>query len=367
MITFDRVTKRFEERQGRRASNLVLDDLSLSVVEGECYVLLGPSGCGKTTTLRMIAGLDRPDAGTIRIAGQPVFSRQPACWTAPEARPVGMVFQSYALWPSMSVVGNVAFALRYGRDRLDQAMALTRAREALALVQIPHLADRPVTQLSGGQQQRVALARAIAQRPRVLLMDEPLSNLDPQLRAEVRRELRVLMTQLGITSVVVTHDREDAMALADRVAVMRAGRIEQAADPHVIYGQPASPFVASLLGEISFVTGNVLRADSEGLRVDIAGATIDAMPASGVTAGMPVRLGVRPRRVAVDAAGSGMLARLVRRDFTGEEYRCEFAVGPDRIVAYTSDATLAAGEQVRLTIGRDGWLVFPGSAEVSAG
>ncbi len=232
-----------------------VDGVSFSVPQGEVVTLLGPSGCGKTTTLRTIAGLERPSSGVIRLDGKAVYSSAERRNVPTEQRGISMVFQSYAIWPHMTVFENVAYGLRVRRqDRAEIAAGVGRA---LDLVQMRRFADRPASRLSGGQQQRVALARAIAFSPSVILFDEPLSNLDAKLRAEMRMELRELQQRLGITSVYVTHDQEEALAISDRVIVMNAGRIEQIGSPEAIYDRPRSRFVADFVGSANLIAGRV--------------------------------------------------------------------------------------------------------------
>ncbi len=229
----------------------VVKKLSLEVKEHELLALLGPSGCGKTTTLRMIAGLERPDTGVIRLAGAVVD--QGSTFVQPERRGLGMVFQSYAVWPHKSVFENVAYPLQLRRDGDVEA----RVMEALGWVRLSALAQRRPHELSGGQLQRVALARALVGRPRVLLLDEPLSNLDVALREELRGEIASLRAKLGTTMILVTHDQGEALALADRVAVMNKGVIEQLAAPDVVYREPATPFVAGFVGGANVIEGEV--------------------------------------------------------------------------------------------------------------
>jgi iron(III) transport system ATP-binding protein len=233
-------------------------DVSFAVQPGEQLTLLGPSGCGKTTTLRALAGLERPSAGTIRIGGRVVYSAAQHIDIPAEKRGLSMVFQSYAIWPHMTVFDNVAYGLRVRRR--PRAEIEARVREALDLVQMGAYAARRASQLSGGQQQRVALARACAFSPQVLLFDEPLSNLDAKLRADMRIELRELQHRLGVTSVYVTHDLEEALAMSDRIVVMRDGIIEQAGTPAEIYARPRNAFVADFVGSSNLVRGT-LRPD----------------------------------------------------------------------------------------------------------
>ncbi|HUF13376.1 MAG TPA: ABC transporter ATP-binding protein [Longimicrobiales bacterium] len=246
VVRIERVSRTFGETRA-------VDDVSIDVLRGELLVLLGPSGCGKTTTLRMIAGFEQPDSGRIQIEGRDVTGEPP------RQRSTGMVFQNYALFPHLDVFENVAFGLKArGAARAEIA---ERVREVLALVDLDGYATRRVQALSGGQQQRVALARALAPRPPVLLLDEPLSNLDAALRERTRTELRALLHRLDMTAVFVTHDQEEAFALADRIAVMRAGRVEQIGTPERLYREPVSEFVAGFLGRANFLEATVVRVD----------------------------------------------------------------------------------------------------------
>ena len=239
---------------------VAVDGVSLSVAQGEHVTLLGPSGCGKTTTLRAIAGLEEPSGGTIRIDGTAVYSAAERRNVPAEKRGVSMVFQSYAVWPHMSVFDNVAYGLRV--RKLPGAEVERAVERALDLVQMRSFASRSAALLSGGQQQRVALARAIAFSPTVLLFDEPLSNLDAKLRAEMRVELRELQRRLGVTSVYVTHDQEEALAISDRVVVMNVGGIEQIGSPEDIYNRPRTRFVADFVGSANLITGRVANGAS---------------------------------------------------------------------------------------------------------
>ncbi len=222
-------------------------EVSLKVKEGEFFSLLGPSGCGKTTTLRLVAGFERPDSGEVRIVGEAVNH------LPPERRPIGMVFQSYALFPNMTVYGNVAFPMHL--KRLPEAKIRKRVLGLLDMVHLSGLEGRYPKELSGGQQQRVALARALAREPQVLLLDEPLSALDARIREELRGELKRLQRETGLTTIYVTHDQEEALALSDRVAVMREGRVEQVDTPRGIYERPKTPFVAQFVGQGALVPG----------------------------------------------------------------------------------------------------------------
>jgi len=253
------LTKRFGEVTA-------VADFSLAVADGETVALLGPSGCGKTTVLRIIAGLEQPDAGQVLLAG-----RDATDWP-PERRGVGLVFQSYALFPHLSVEANVAYGLRFRRG-VDR---VARVEELLSLVGLSGYERRKPHQLSAGQQQRVALARALAPEPGILLLDEPLSALDAALRKELRAELRALLGKLGMTALYVTHDQEEALALADRVAVMREGRLDQVAPPAELYARPRTPFVAAFLGRANLWPGKVVSVDGDRALVEVAGERFPA-------------------------------------------------------------------------------------------
>jgi iron(III) transport system ATP-binding protein len=250
-----------------------VDGIGFDIAPGELVTLLGPSGCGKTTTLRAVAGLETPTSGTIRLNGETVYGAGERRNVPAEKRGVSMVFQSYAIWPHMTVFDNVAYGLRV--RKLPQAEVRQNVTRVLELVQMQDYADRPASKLSGGQQQRVAVARAIAFSPNVVLFDEPLSNLDAKLRAEMRVELRELQRRLDITSLYVTHDQEEALAISDRVIVMNGGRIEQIGSPEEIYNRPRSRFVADFVGSANLIKGEV-RGPSD------AGGTLIFETAGGI-------------------------------------------------------------------------------------
>ncbi|MCL3860217.1 ABC transporter ATP-binding protein [Actinotalea sp. K2] len=279
-LTLERITKDF-------GSFVAVDDLSLTVPSGSFFALLGPSGCGKTTTLRMVAGLERPSSGRILIGGQDVTS------TRAHQRPVNTVFQSYALFPHLTVIENVAFGLR----RTRAANPLGRAGDALDLVELRHLADRRPSQLSGGQQQRVALARAMVNNPAVLLLDEPLGALDLKLRRQMQVELKRIQTEVGLTFVHVTHDQEEAMTMADTVAVMNAGRIEQLGAPADLYELPRTAFVANFLGQSNLLGGTVVETVDGIMGVDVAGRRIRVPVDRAVSTSGDVLVGVRPEKL----------------------------------------------------------------------
>jgi iron(III) transport system ATP-binding protein len=259
-VKVEGLAKTFQTMDGKVDA---LQDLGFEVNAGEFYTLLGPSGCGKSTTLRCIAGLERPDLGEIRIGDEMVSSA--SRFLPPNERPIGMVFQSYAIWPHMTVFNNVAFPLK--QQKVPKRERERLVMEALTLVKMADLAQRPAPYLSGGQQQRVALARALVSKPQVLLLDEPLSNLDAKLREELRVEIKELLQRLGITTLYVTHDQAEALAMSDRIAVMFCGRILQEASPKELYLTPNAKFVAQFIGQVNFFAGTVLEQSRNGMGV----------------------------------------------------------------------------------------------------
>jgi putative spermidine/putrescine transport system ATP-binding protein len=343
----------------RYGAVVALDNLDLTVHPGELIALLGPSGCGKTTTLRLLAGLEDAETGRINVAGLDI-TRLPA-----SKRDMGMVFQAYSLFPHMTVQQNVAFGLRLRKissEKRDQ-----RALEMLELVDLGTQADRYPHQISGGQQQRVALARALAIEPQVLLLDEPLSALDAKVRAQLRDQIRRIQLEVGITTLFVTHDQEEALAIADRVGVMRAGRLEQLAPPTEVYSRPATPFVAEFVGLSNRLAGSVT-----GSTVTVRGHDLPLVdpstPAGKVTAI------VRPEAVTLASDSSGesgpMTGTVIASTFLGATSRVTVDLGDTTILAQlpTSEATkLPAGSRVTLTIRPDPVLVSADSAVASEG
>src|SRR3954453_7692291 len=265
MFTIENLRKQFIA-PGNVAVNAV-DGISLAAEPGKMITLLGPSGCGKTTTLRCLAGLERPQAGRIVIGNEVVCDTGRGIFVPPSERGIGMVFQSYAIWPHMTVFENVAFPLRVARDhKYSPAEVKEKVGRALEMVRMSGYEQRPATQLSGGQQQRLAFARARGREPKILLLDEPLSNLDAKLREQMRVELKLLQKQLGITTVYVTHDQSEALALSDEIVVFNAGRIIQRGTPQDIYRFPNSQFVADFIGSANFLRGTVKDAtDADGI------------------------------------------------------------------------------------------------------
>ncbi len=316
--------------------------MTFTVEDGRFYTLLGPSGCGKTTTLRCIAGLERPEGGTIRL-GDTVLSGK-GRFTPPHARDVGMVFQSYAIWPHMSVFQNVAFPLEVAKPRPPAGEIRRAVMEALALVGLEGLEDRPAPQLSGGQQQRLALARALVRKPRILLLDEPLSNLDAKLRERMRIELRELQRRLRITTVYVTHDQGEALFLSHRVAVMQDGRIVQEGAPRDVYGIPRSGFVADFVGTATFVSGEVT---PDGIRA--LGGTVRCLIPEDLRPGDTALLVLRPENVAVHDRpqdGPNQFPGTLRvAAFLGDHLDCVVDVAGTRVRARAHPTARLAREQ----------------------
>jgi putative spermidine/putrescine transport system ATP-binding protein len=339
------------ERLTRRYGPVVaLDGLDLDITGGEFLALLGPSGCGKTTALRAIAGFDRPDGGRVLLDGRDVTN------TPANKRDMGMVFQAYSLFPNLTVAENVAFGLRVRRRAKPERTG--RAAELLELVGLADRADRYPHQLSGGQQQRVALARALAVAPQVLLLDEPLSALDAQVRVQLREEIRRIQLELGITTVFVTHDQAEALSVADRVGVLRDGRLEQVASPDDLYERPATAFVAEFVGTMNRIPA--VLADGEVHLLDSRRPVAGAAPPSG-----PVVALVRPEALVVraDPAGTG---RVITRTFSGAVTRLAIAL-PDGVevradVGSAASADLTPGAVVTVTAAERAVLVAPADA-----
>ena len=333
-----------------------VERVSFTVAAGEHVTLLGPSGCGKTTTLRAIAGLERPRDGRIVIDGVPVYDRGAGINVAPEKRGLSMVFQSYAIWPHMSVADNVAFPLRV--RGVPGKVARTAVERALALVDLADFADRPATRLSGGQQQRVALARAIVFETKVVLLDEPLSNLDAQLRLQMRDELADLRRRLGFTAIYVTHDQEEAFSLSDRIMVMRSGRIEQQGTPAEIHAAPRTRFVAAFLG-----VRNIFEADITGTP---GNGVVEARLCDGTVlrarvpwgGGRNGRAAVAFRPSAVNLA-PGHAGTITRALFVGDVAQIFICSGPLEICAHVRPRPdLVAGSAVAWHVDPDDCLVL---------
>ena len=329
-----------------------LDDVSLTIPANRIFTLLGPSGCGKTTLLRCIVGLETPDSGEIRIGGDIVWSRDRKIAVPPEKRGLGMVFQTYAIWPHMNVFDNVAYPLQVRKVPKD---AIRRSVEkTLRFVQLEGFERRPATKLSGGQQQRVALARALVAEPKVILFDEPLSNLDAKLREETRKELRTFLDELKITAVYVTHDRVEALALSDSIAVMRAGQIVEVGSPKKIYFDADHKFVADFIGRANLVRATV-RAHEGGRTIVDCGLGAIACQDRDLPPGSEVTLCIRPEffRLAegVESGVNVLGGRVESLTFVGEAYEAEIRVGSELLLAkVNAEANLAEGSAVRFAL-----------------
>src|SRR5882672_4310431 len=302
---------------GEKSEVAAVSDIDIEIKDNSFVTLLGPSGCGKTTTLRLIAGYIVPDTGTIEINGRVLSS--PSGVVSPEARGMGMVFQNYAIWPHKTVFENVVFGLKI--RKVPAAEAKKKVTEALALVNLSGLEARYPNELSGGQQQRVALARSLVVEPDILLLDEPLSNLDAKLRERMRTELKDLQRRTGITFVYVTHDQAEALALSDQIAVMNAGRLQQYGTPFDVYAHPANRMVADFMGLVNLVPGTVRRGQDGGRSVEISpDFTLDIAALDGLAAGAAVDVAVRPENIRLGAplrASPGRLAIIANHVFLG--------------------------------------------------
>jgi putative spermidine/putrescine transport system ATP-binding protein len=336
-------------------ANRVVKDFSLEIEKGEFVSLLGPSGCGKTTVLRMVAGFETPTAGSIRIDGQDVLGLKTS------QRNIGMMFQAYALFPNLTVAQNVGFGLRVAK--MDVAEASKRIKEMLGLIGLSELGDRYPFQLSGGQQQRVALARALAVRPRVLLLDEPLSALDAKIRVSLREEMRTIQRQLGITAIFVTHDQEEALSISDRVVVMHQGVADQIGTPFEIYNRPATRFVAQFVGTLSIL--NTIVSDAARGEVTLDGVTIQGLPLSpSLSKGAKVSLAIRPEAVSLGAGNHGITlsGQIADVDFLGSVIRIKLGVGDQTISLDTfndpSTPPPRIGETARVNFDRESLMVL---------
>ena len=334
-----------------------VDDVSFTVAAGEIVVLLGPSGCGKTTTLRCVAGLEHPTDGVIRIGAAIVSAPAQGILVAPRHRNIGMVFQSYAVWPHMTVRQNVAYPLK--TRKLSRADADRKVAGALELVGLETYADRSVTTLSGGQMQRVALARAVVYEPQLLLLDEPLSNLDAMLRLRLRDDLRKIVKAAGLTALYVTHDQAEAVVLGDRIGVMRDGKLLQMATPQDIYNRPADLFVAGFTGASNVLAGTVVSRDGDYAQVRTAsGDMLRSWVAAGVAPGAAVQMALRPENVVLDApetAENRFHATVGDRRYLGTETAYDLAVfgGTVEVREFGTAVRHAVGHKVPIAISPD--------------
>ncbi|MFD1545846.1 ABC transporter ATP-binding protein [Nonomuraea guangzhouensis] len=344
-LCLDSLTKAFTP-QGREPV-VAVDSVSLEVAPGEFITLLGPSGCGKTTTLRIVAGLEEASSGHVRLDGDTIDH------LPPQRRPMAMVFQSYALFPHLSVSENIAYGLRTRRqdkDELDSALHI-----ALISMNLVGLEHRSPHELSGGQQQRVALARALVVQPEVLLFDEPLSNLDAKLRGAMRAEIRRIQRRLGITSLYVTHDQDEAMTMSDRVVVMNKGRIEQAASPADIYFRPATVFVADFIGRANFIEVVPARVEAGSAAVTALGRDLTVAAHPEVRANAATYLMLRPETLSLTAAPEGGIGSVLRATFHGHsvDYEVETGAGTLAVTVPGPDPRCLLAEGTNVTVGID--------------
>jgi iron(III) transport system ATP-binding protein len=355
-IRIEQISKQFSHRV--KGLVYAVRDVSLAVQPGEFLTLLGPSGCGKTTTLRMIAGFERPDAGRVHIGDQDVTGLMA------NERNIGFVFQNYALFPHLTVFENVAYGLRV--KRMARAAIAAAVHEVLQLVGLAGYDRQFPHQLSGGEQQRVALARAIVIRPRVLLFDEPLSNLDAKLRVHMRGELRDLQKRLSITAVYVTHDQEEAMAISDRIVVMHQGAIVQQGTAEELYHHPESAFVAQFIGRTNLLAGRLLAATADGVEIEVAGQRHRlAGRAARAAGGADVRLVLRPEAIVLGPPGAGTIpGTVLSRTFLGEkvEYRVRVGTEELQVTAYGAQQLFGSNQPVGLRLPTAGVTVLPGGA-----
>jgi len=353
-LTIENLTKRFGD-------TVALDRVQLQIGAGEIFFLLGPSGCGKTTLLRSVAGFYLPDAGRILFGDEDV-SRLP-----PHLRHTGMMFQSYALWPHLTVARNVAFGLE--ERKVPGPEIARRVAEALAQVQMAPYAGRRIHQLSGGQQQRVALARALVIRPRCLLLDEPLSNLDSRLRLEMRAEIRRICKESGLTALYVTHDQKEALSIADRMAVLESGRIRQTGTPAEVYRHPHSQFVADFMGETNFLPGRVLAVAGRAVRVETALRVFEAVlsaPDWQPAPGAACTLSIRPESWVLSttaATGNSIAGRIHDRVYLGEMAQYRFTAGAGRLKIFELNpkfVELSPEREVFASVAPEDVVVLPG-------
>ena len=357
-LRLDGVSKRF-------GGTIAVADLSLTIARGEAVTLLGPSGCGKTTILRMIAGLETPDTGAIEIGGATVYARAARLNLPPEKRNIGMVFQNYAIWPHLTVGENVGFPLRV--RRLPAAAVRTRVAQALAMVGLEGLEDRPATRLSGGQQQRVALARGLIHEPALLLLDEPLSNLDAKLREQMRLELKLLQQRLGLTLLYVTHDQSEALGLSDRIVLMQAGRVEQVGGPRELYEQPRTQFVRDFLGKSVLLRGEIAGREADRVAVRLAGSDsllrCFAAADRALLPGAAVEIAFRPEAIRLAQPGEeadALVGSVEAVLYQGERSECEVRIGSQAVLAYLPpERRLARGDRVALSIAPGAISIWP--------
>ena len=368
MLSVRNLTKQFPARDGKAPAPAV-DGISFDVGRGEFFTLLGPSGCGKTTTLQCVAGLETPTSGTIEMDGVAVFASDRHVLVPANRRNLGMVFQSYAIWPHLSVFDNVAFPLVHGAIKTPSRDVRPRVMKALSLVKLQDFADRPSPHLSGGQQQRVALARALVNEPKLLLLDEPLSNLDAKLRDAMRVEIRQLVKSLGITTIFVTHDQLEAMSMSDTIVLMQSGRIIQQGPPRDVYLRPTAAFTADFMGRSNLLPGK-LNANRTGI-VTAFGEVSSAVSGS-LAAGADAFLVVRPHVLGVSATRPGVAAanvfeaKVERQSFLGDTVEADITIGATRLrAALDPYLDVADGTTVWITFPAERCVVVPAGVAVS--
>ncbi|HXG53683.1 MAG TPA: ABC transporter ATP-binding protein [candidate division Zixibacteria bacterium] len=337
MVQIEALEKYFGEDKERVH---VLKGVTLHVPEGSLYTFLGPSGCGKTTTLRCVAGLERPDGGRISIGGQTVFAAGERVYVPTNKRPIGMVFQSYAIWPHMTVAENVAYPLTIQRRPKDEIKR--RVSEVLRIVGLDGLEDRPAPKLSGGQQQRVAFARALVNEPKVMLLDEPLSNLDAKLRVQMRSEIKALQRRTNITTIFVTHDQSEALAISDQIAVMHGGKLIEVGSPYQLYTRPKRKFTATFLGLTNLIEGKVVEVDGDSTpgKMETKKGLLSFVPTTTLKRDQAAVISIRPENIPLYKEKPQNLENVLEGTvkeavFMGDAYQCKVAVGDDILAVHT--------------------------------
>ena len=375
MLEISNLVKSFAGERARKGGSqgarvYAVNDVSLQVEKGEMFTLLGPSGCGKTTTLRSIAGLERPDSGLIEVKGRTLFSAgegRKSVNLASNRRGLGMVFQSYAIWPHMTVFDNVAFPLQVKprAERESKADIQERVHRVLETMELRQYAERQATKLSGGQQQRLALARALVIEPELLLLDEPLSNLDAKLRESLRYELKRLQRELGITSIYVTHDQIEALSLSSHIAVMRDGEVMQLGKPREIYENPTNKFVAEFIGSSNFVPGHVVSQTGDSYVVDTSIGRLTLRSGASLPAGTEVSVAIRPEAIELSTARPAELQNVCEgvistRAFLGDAVDHIITIGKRELRARSlPNVSLEPGTQVHITLPADKLSLVP--------
>ena len=359
MLSIENLYKVYPATKKQTSEVYAVNGVSLDLIEGEFFTLLGPSGCGKTTTLRSVAGLEDPSSGRISIESRALYDSEKGVNVRVNDRGLGMVFQSYAIWPHMNVYKNVAFPLttRGHRPKLNKNEIRTRVERVLDVVGLEHLADRPATDLSGGQQQRLALARALVVEPPLLLLDEPLSNLDAKLREKMRFELKRLQRDSNVTAVYVTHDQVEALTMSNRIAVMNNGKVEQLGKPREIYNNPASRFVADFIGTSNFCDGVVMSKEPGGqYRIAAGPGELLATSDYEFAEGAKVSISIRPEQITVsesETRGLGIWeATVTARGFMGDVVEHEMELGNDVVMRMrlNPEKSYPVGEKVLINL-----------------